>query len=159
MAGRNMGLVRASRDYCALRACHARRGITARPDRLGIVKFNDLPVVHIYAAQIATGTPLPRSKFHGGPETNDRLKNLGFDTQPKSPGLRRHPRTSFHHQPEAQHPKSLAVHKNAGRLLHLSGVKQTRISTALMSLIDPPSEEDFPLPFRSVRQDQPASAR
>ena len=55
MAGRNMGLVRASRDYCALRACHARRGITARPDRLGIVKFNDLPVVHIYAAQIATG--------------------------------------------------------------------------------------------------------
>src|SRR4030095_5255510 len=71
----------------------------------------------------------------------------------------RHPRTSFHHQPEAQHPKSLAIHKNAGRLLHLSGVKQTRISTALMSLIDPPSEEDFPLPFRSVRQDQPASAR
>jgi hypothetical protein len=39
-----------------------------------------------HAAQIATGTPLPRSKFHGGPETNDRLKNLGFDIQPKSPG-------------------------------------------------------------------------
>jgi ABC-type multidrug transport system ATPase subunit len=47
-------------------------------------------------------------------ETNGRLKNLGFDTQPKSPGLRRHPRTSFHHQPEAQHRKSLAIHKNAG---------------------------------------------
>jgi len=28
-------------------------------------------------------------------------------------------RTSFHHQPEAQHPKSLAIHKNAGRLPHL----------------------------------------
>ena len=28
--------------------------------------------------------------------------------------------TSFHHQPEAQHPKSLAIHKNAGRLPHLS---------------------------------------
>jgi hypothetical protein len=47
VACRNMGLVRASRDHCALRACHARRGITARPDRLGIVKFNNLSVVHI----------------------------------------------------------------------------------------------------------------
>src|SRR5712691_4888176 len=28
-------------------------------------------------------------------------------------------RTSFHHQPEAQHPKSSAIHKNAGRLPHL----------------------------------------
>ena len=27
--------------------------------------------------------------------------------------------TSFHHQPEAQHPKSSAIHKNAGRLSHL----------------------------------------
>jgi hypothetical protein len=27
--------------------------------------------------------------------------------------------TSFHHQPEAQHPKSSAIHKNAGRLPHL----------------------------------------
>ena len=27
--------------------------------------------------------------------------------------------TSFHHQPEAQHPKSSAVHKIAGRLPHL----------------------------------------
>jgi hypothetical protein len=28
--------------------------------------------------------------------------------------------TSFHHQPEAQHPKSSAIHKIAGRLPHLS---------------------------------------
>ena len=28
-------------------------------------------------------------------------------------------RTSFHHQPEAQHPKSSAIHKLAGRLPHL----------------------------------------
>src|SRR6516162_10311343 len=27
--------------------------------------------------------------------------------------------TPFHHQPEAQHPKSSAIHKNAGRLPHL----------------------------------------
>jgi hypothetical protein len=28
-------------------------------------------------------------------------------------------RTSFHHQPEAQHPKSSAIHKLPGRLPHL----------------------------------------
>src|SRR6516225_1965083 len=28
-------------------------------------------------------------------------------------------RTSFHHQPEAQHPKSSAIHNNASRLPHL----------------------------------------
>jgi hypothetical protein len=28
-------------------------------------------------------------------------------------------RTSFHHQSEAQHPKSSAIHKYAGRLPHL----------------------------------------
>jgi hypothetical protein len=27
--------------------------------------------------------------------------------------------TPFHHQPEAQHLKSSAIHKNAGRLPHL----------------------------------------
>jgi hypothetical protein len=27
--------------------------------------------------------------------------------------------TPFHHQPEAQHPKSSAIHKLAGRLPHL----------------------------------------
>jgi hypothetical protein len=31
------------------------------------------------------------------------------------------PRTSFHYQPEAQHPKSSTIHKLAGRLPHLSG--------------------------------------
>jgi hypothetical protein len=30
-------------------------------------------------------------------------------------------RTSFHHQPEAQHPNSSAIHKLAGRLPHLLG--------------------------------------
>src|SRR6516164_7003554 len=34
-------------------------------------------------------------------------------------------RTSFHHQPEAQHPNSSAIHKLVGRLTHLLGVKQT----------------------------------
>src|ERR1035437_1259103 len=34
-------------------------------------------------------------------------------------------RTSFHHQPEAQHPKSSAIHKLAGRLPHLLGHKRT----------------------------------
>jgi hypothetical protein len=29
-------------------------------------------------------------------------------------------RTSFHHQPEAQHPKFPAIHKRAGRLPHLT---------------------------------------
>jgi hypothetical protein len=33
--------------------------------------------------------------------------------------------TPFHHQPEAQHLKSSAIHKNAGRLPHLLGVKRT----------------------------------
>jgi hypothetical protein len=28
-------------------------------------------------------------------------------------------RTSFHHQPEAQHPKSPAIYTPAGRLRHL----------------------------------------
>src|SRR5215813_2958394 len=41
--------------------------------------------------------------------------------------------TSFHHQPEAQHPKSSAIHKNAGRLPHLLGVKRTSRGRALMS--------------------------
>jgi hypothetical protein len=32
---------------------------------------------------------------------------------------RNHTVTSFHHQPEAQHPKSSAIHKNVGRLPQL----------------------------------------
>ena len=35
--------------------------------------------------------------------------------------------TSFHHQPEAQHPKSSAIHNNAGRLPHLSANSGHRV--------------------------------
>jgi len=34
--------------------------------------------------------------------------------------------TSFHHQPEAQHPISSAIHKNAGRLPHLLAITSIR---------------------------------
>ncbi|MGA9009263.1 MAG: hypothetical protein WB495_20845, partial [Xanthobacteraceae bacterium] len=40
--------------------------------------------------------------------------------------LRPYTRTSFHHQPEAQHPKIFSYPQAAGRLPHLSGAKQTR---------------------------------
>jgi hypothetical protein len=33
-------------------------------------------------------------------------------------------RTSFHHQPEAQHPKSPAIETPPGRLPHLSGKRR-----------------------------------
>jgi 5-methylcytosine-specific restriction enzyme B len=36
------------------------------------------------AAELATGNELPRSKFSGGPQTNDPLKKLGFDVEPKA---------------------------------------------------------------------------
>ena len=36
-------------------------------------------------------------------------------------------RTSFHYQPEAQHPKFSAIHKIAGRLPHLLGQQRTLI--------------------------------
>jgi hypothetical protein len=40
-------------------------------------------------------------------------------------------RTSFHHQPEAQHPKSPAIYTPAGRLPHLlSKSGQTRVRLA-----------------------------
>ena len=35
-------------------------------------------------------------------------------------------RTSFHHQSEAQHPKSSAIHKYAGRLPHLRVMSRHR---------------------------------
>jgi len=41
--------------------------------------------------------------------------------------LRPHLRTSFHHQPEAQHPISSAIHKLIGRLPHLWPTLQTRV--------------------------------
>jgi len=58
----------------------------------------------------------------------------------------------FHHRPEAQHPKSLAIHKLAGRLPHLmaqsghcrraersllSGLKRTSARHSEMSASDP----------------------
>src|SRR6201988_4536246 len=45
--------------------------------------------------------------------------------------------TPFHHQPEAQHPKSSAIHKLPGRLPHLLGVKRTSSPGASMSAFDP----------------------
>jgi len=39
-------------------------------------------------------------------------------------------RTSFHHQSEAQHPKSLAIHNYHGRLPHLWGQKRTSMRAA-----------------------------
>ena len=60
MAGRDMGLVRVPRDHCTRRACHARRAIPAGSDRFGIVKFNNLPVVHI-----RTECPLERWLTNG----------------------------------------------------------------------------------------------
>jgi hypothetical protein len=46
-------------------------------------------------------------------------------------------RTSFHHQPEAQHPKFFSYPQAAGRLPHLWGVKRTFGSAAAMSANDP----------------------
>ena len=40
-------------------------------------------------------------------------------------------RTSFHHQPEAQHPKSLAINKLAGRLPHLWVISDILAMSAL----------------------------
>ena len=42
-------------------------------------------------------------------------------------------RTSFHHQPEAQHPKSPAIETPAGRLPHLFPTKQTSDNAVGMS--------------------------
>ena len=44
--------------------------------------------------------------------------------------------TSFHHQPEAQHPKSSTIHNNAGRLPHLlaqSGHQLVRCTCLLLA--------------------------
>src|ERR1035437_2175458 len=44
-------------------------------------------------------------------------------------------RTSFHHQPEAQHPKSPAIYTPAGRLPHLLAAASTgRRNTAVKPL-------------------------
>ena len=42
-------------------------------------------------------------------------------------------RTSFHHQPEAQHPKSPAIYTPAGRLPHLLPQERTSASLTGMS--------------------------
>jgi hypothetical protein len=44
--------------------------------------------------------------------------------------------TPFHHQPEAQHLKSLAIHKNAGRLPHLGAKNRTHAAQQRSSLFD-----------------------
>src|SRR6516165_12586144 len=49
--------------------------------------------------------------------------------------LRPQMRTSFHHQPEAQHPKSSAIHKLEGRLPHLLALSghATRVARCPLS--------------------------
>ena len=45
--------------------------------------------------------------------------------------------TSFHHQPEAQHPKSSAIHKKRRPITPSIGPKQTWASALHMSAYDP----------------------
>ena len=45
--------------------------------------------------------------------------------------------TSFHHQPEAQHPKSSAIHNNAGRLPHLLALSGHRLVRCTCLLFNP----------------------
>src|SRR5450759_3494059 len=44
-------------------------------------------------------------------------------------------RTSSHHQPEAQHPKSPAIYTPAGRLPHLSGSQRTWRASLFVPLV------------------------
>src|SRR6516225_11580065 len=50
-------------------------------------------------------------------------------------------RTSFHHQPEAQHPKSSAIHNNAGRLPHLL----TQSGHEWLSIVDVQTDPSTPI--------------
>ena len=52
-------------------------------------------------------------------------------------------RTSFHHQSEAQHPKSSAIHKYAGRLPHLWVMSTHRVTPASCPFV-PPKQKDMP---------------
>jgi hypothetical protein len=54
--------------------------------------------------------------------------------------LRPYTRTSFHHQPEAQHPKSSAIHKNAGRLSHLWVRSRHQSIVRVMSALPPKAD-------------------
>jgi hypothetical protein len=45
-------------------------------------------------------------------------------------------RTSFHHQPEAQHPKFFSYQQAAGRLPHLLEAQRTLVGTESVA-IDP----------------------
>ena len=62
-------------------------------------------------------------------------------------------RTSLNHQPEAQHPKSSAIHKLAGRLPHLPK-RDVRVTSAYPSISDMTSrrgERRFgPIPDKEV---------
>jgi hypothetical protein len=60
-------------------------------------------------------------------------------------------RTSFHHQPEAQHPKSSVIHKNAGRLLHLSDQQRTNCAVGLDRLRSVWPLADVPIVLANVR--------
>jgi hypothetical protein len=51
--------------------------------------------------------------------------------------------TPFHHQPEAQHPKSSAIHNNAGRLSHL-WVKSRHDGANLRCLLYPQKRTCIP---------------
>jgi hypothetical protein len=53
-------------------------------------------------------------------------------------------RTSFHHQPEAQHPKSPAIETPPGRLPHLLRVRRTCRAGATTSGFDPKRTWDCP---------------
>jgi hypothetical protein len=52
-------------------------------------------------------------------------------------------RTSFHHQPEAQHPKSPAIETPAGRLPHLWVISDRAIQPqrGLLSVVSPIGDE------------------
>jgi hypothetical protein len=49
-------------------------------------------------------------------------------------------RTSFHHQPEAQHPKSPAIETPAGRLPHLSADIVAKVANR-GAIIFPPEDK------------------
>jgi hypothetical protein len=66
--------------------------------------------------------------------------------------------TSFHHQPEAQHPKFFSYQQAAGRLPHLSGLKRTSPFRVAMSAFDPKATSAIPCnAHRVMRRSKPSS--